>query len=356
MTGFLKFLFSGVLLIFLASCGGYDALLKSRDYQGKYDAALAYYEEGRDNRALTLLLQVEAIYEGTEKADTVQFYIADLCYRQGLYDESAKLFDDFRKNYARSPFATEAEYLYAMSYYAVAPSYELDQMPTEYAIIAFAEFTARHRDDERSIEADSIMSELQQRLYDKAFEIGETYYNIGYYNAAITSFRSVLRKYPEIPHREQILYLITRSNYLFARNSITSKQRERYYNTIDAGYNYQAEFPDGKHASEVKRIVNNATKLSAGKQMVDNANSEAELTEKQILRNNKKYEKLQKQVDKGKMTAEEVEEITAEAIEKAKERNQNRSKRFEGEIDNSLAAPTNGEEAKEGNAEGASQK
>ncbi|MFI3321893.1 MAG: outer membrane protein assembly factor BamD [Rikenellaceae bacterium] len=345
MAKFFKFLFCSALFVCFVSCTGFDKLLKSRDYQTMYETGLEYFANGKNNKAMFLFSQIEPIFNGTSKADTIKFYLAKTYYEQSYYDESARLFDEFRKNYGRSGFVEEAEYLYAMSYYQEAASFELDQTPTELAIIAFSEYASRYPDSERVESVDDILDELQMRLYDKAFEIGKIYYDIGYYNSAITAFKNVVKKYPDIPHREEILYLIAKANYLFARNSIDTKQRERYYNTIDATYNFQAEYPDSKHSTEINRILLNATKLSEGKQLIQKAGEDSELTEKQIIKGTKRYEKLQKMVDTGKITAEELEEIVEKELETAKEKTRKRRERFgddDVQISSSIVNPSGG--------------
>lgn len=312
-------------MVLFTSCGGFDKLMKSRDYPAMYEAGLKYFAKKKDHKAIQIFTQIEQILDGTSKADTIKFYLAKANYRQGKYAESAELLDAFRKQYTRSVFAEEAEYLYAMSFYESSPNPDLDQTPTERAIVAFHEYIGRYPDSPKSDAVKEIITELKMRLYDKAYQIGETYYNIGSFNSAITSFKNTLRTYPEIPHREDILYYIAKSNYLFARNSVEKKQRERYYNTIDAVYNFQTAFPESKYSAEIKRILNNSEKLSRGKQLLEKAGDDALLSEKQILKGTRKYEKLQKKVDKGRLTADELEAITEERLviakEKAKKRN-----------------------------------
>lgn len=72
------------------------------------------------------------------------------------------------------------------------------------------------------------VTELQQRLYDKSMENAKLYYDIGYYNSAIVALRNAIELYPETNHRELLSYLIVRSHYLYAKNSIPEKQRQRY--------------------------------------------------------------------------------------------------------------------------------
>ena len=52
--------------LLLSSCGEYNKLLKSTDYEYKYEAAKNYFAKGQYNRAATLLNELIAILKGTD--------------------------------------------------------------------------------------------------------------------------------------------------------------------------------------------------------------------------------------------------------------------------------------------------
>jgi outer membrane protein assembly factor BamD len=74
----------------------------------------------------------------------------------------------------------------------------------------------------------------------------------------VVALRNALKKYPDTPHREDILYLITVSNYKLAHNSVVDKQSERYLNVLDSYYSFINEFPESKHRKELERYVKEA--------------------------------------------------------------------------------------------------
>ena len=49
----------------LTSCGEYNKLLKSTDYEYKYEAAKNYFAKGQYNRSATLLNELITILKGT---------------------------------------------------------------------------------------------------------------------------------------------------------------------------------------------------------------------------------------------------------------------------------------------------
>ncbi len=69
------------------------------------------------------------------------------------------------------------------------------------------------------------------------------------------ALRNSLIEYPETKYREELMFLILKSSYLLADQSIPSKQRERFQATVDEYYSFIGEFPDGPHSREANEDV-----------------------------------------------------------------------------------------------------
>lgn len=240
--------------IVFCSCGSYEKLLKSNDFDVRYKGALEYYKNQKNNKARALLDAVEVMYVNTEREDTVKFYKAKSIYRNNDFETSGMLFDEFRRNFGRSPFLEEAEFLYAMSHYYMSPHVEQDQTETANAIVFLQEYLSRYPNSPKAQECRNMIDEMGQKLDKKAFLSAKTYYDIRYYNSAILTFKNALKKYPDSRYREEILYLIVRSNYLYAKNSVEAKQRSRYLDMLDAYYNFISEYPQSKHAGDAVKM------------------------------------------------------------------------------------------------------
>jgi outer membrane protein assembly factor BamD len=103
-----------------------------------------------------------------------------------------------------------------------------------------------------------LIAELTARLKKKAYVNAYTYYKIQRYKSAVVALRNALKLYPDTPYREEILYLITVSNYRLAHNSIKEKQGERYLSVLDSYYSFINEFPESKHRKELERYTKEA--------------------------------------------------------------------------------------------------
>ena len=79
--------------VLLSSCGEYNKLLKSTDYEYKYEAAKNYFAKGQYNRAATLLNELIAILKGTDKAEESLYMLGMSYYNQKDYQTAAQTFN-----------------------------------------------------------------------------------------------------------------------------------------------------------------------------------------------------------------------------------------------------------------------
>lgn len=253
---------AGVILL-LGSCGEYEKLLKSRDYQKKYNTGVTMYEEGEYVKAATLFDQVVNIYRGTTKADTVKYYQARSYYGQRDYMMAGHYFHELSVTYPNSVFVEEAEFMTGYCFYKQSPRPELDQENTYRAITTMQMFMVKYPASERLGECQEIITEMSNKLVEKSFISARLYYDLGYYKSAIIALRNSLIDHPDTKHREELMFMILKSSYLLADNSVPTKQKERFQATIDEYYSFIGEFPDGPHSREAKRMYDNSNRFLA---------------------------------------------------------------------------------------------
>lgn len=253
-----------ILLVALGvsfGCSGFEKVLKSKDYEFKYKKALEYYAKKDHYRYLTLFEQLSPIYKGTMRSDTIEYYLAQGNYHQGDYLLAGHYFDKFRKTFPRSAFTEDAEFMYAYCFYMSSPRAELDQDNTQAAISAFAEFISRYPDSKRMAEVNKIMHELRDKLIEKSYLSSKLYYKIGDYKAAIVAIRNSVKEFPNTKYREEQFFLILKSSYLLADNSVPEKRRERFQSTVDEYYTFISEYPNSKYVNEAKKIYDASMKV-----------------------------------------------------------------------------------------------
>ena len=85
--------------LLLSSCGEYNKLLKSTDYEYKYEAAKNYFAKGQYSRAATLLNELIAILKGTDKAEESLYMLGMSYYNQKDYQTAAQTFTQYYNVY-----------------------------------------------------------------------------------------------------------------------------------------------------------------------------------------------------------------------------------------------------------------
>jgi outer membrane protein assembly factor BamD len=257
----------GILIILaamlLAGCGEYEKLLKSRDIQLKYEKGIEYYKTGDYVRAATLFDQIANIYRGTTRADTVKYYQAKSYYGQKDYMMAGHYFNELSTTYPSSEFLEEADFMTGYCFYQLSPRPELDQEYTNKAIAAMQMFMAKYPGSDRLDECLQIITEMSDKLVEKSYISAKLYYDLGYYKSAILALRNSLIRYPDTKYREELMFLILKSSYLLAENSVPGKQRERFQAAVDEYYSFISEFPEGPYAREAKRIYESSNEFLA---------------------------------------------------------------------------------------------
>ena len=233
-------------------------ILKSADPELIYSEALKYYAREKWKQAADLFDASQAYYVGNVQEDSIAFFSARSKFKDRNYVDATTQLDEFRRKFGRSIFIEDSEAMLAMCYYYLAPDATRDQTVTSEAIIAFSEFIERYPNSKRVKAFRELILELTNRLKKKAYLNAYTYYKIQRYKSAVVALRNALKLYPDTPYREEILYLITVSNFRLAHNSVEEKQSERYLNVLDSYYSFINEFPESKHRKELERYTREA--------------------------------------------------------------------------------------------------
>ncbi len=243
-----------ILVVGLASCSKFEKLRKSSDYPLKYRKAFEYYNKGDYIRAGQLFDDIVTVYRGTNKADTVAYYQAMSYFKQKDYLSASHYFGNLYKTERNSSFAEESEFLTGYCFYKQSPRAELDQQNTMAAVEIFQIFLLRHPDSKWKAESEQYLADMLDKLVDKSYITAKLYYNLSQYKASIIALNNSLSDYPETKYREELMYLLLRSSYLLAENSVPDKKKERYQSALDEYYSFIGEFPESSYAKDAKHM------------------------------------------------------------------------------------------------------
>jgi outer membrane protein assembly factor BamD len=93
-------------------------------------------------------------------------------------------------------------------------------------------------------------------LSKKAFENAKQYYITENYKSAIIALDNVLIDFPSYDNREEVHFLIVKSSYSLAINSISNKVEERLKSTLDAYSQFEDNYPKSEFLEDLKYTHN----------------------------------------------------------------------------------------------------
>ncbi len=254
-----------ITIIFLAlivsSCGEYEKLLKSSDYELKKQKVFDYYDDGRYTKSIELLTQILPRFRATEDAEQLNWINAQANYKIRDYMMAGTYYQTFADTYPGSNNAEEALYLAAMCDYYMSPKAELDQATTRKAIESFTIFMTRYPASTRTDDCKTRIKEMQEKLVEKSYLSGRLYYDLKQFRAATVSLSNSLKEYPDTKYREELMFLKLDALYMYAQRSIPAKQVERYQAALDDYYSFIEEFPQSKYSKDVAKIFQTMAKF-----------------------------------------------------------------------------------------------
>ena len=257
----------------LTSCGEYNKVLKSTDYEYKYEAAKSYFGKGQNTKAAAILEELITILKGTDKAEESLYMLGMTYYNQGDFITASHYFSTYYNTYPRGTYTEQARFYSGKALFLDTPEPRLDQSSTYKAIQELQMFMEYFPASNRHQEAQQMIFDLQDKLVMKDYMAARLYYDLGSYTgnssysttgnnylACIVTAQNALKDYPYTKLREDISILLLRAKYDMAKESVEEQKEERMRDAIDEYYAFKNEFPESKYIKEVENIYKDAKK------------------------------------------------------------------------------------------------
>jgi len=243
-----------IIALLVVSCGEYEKLLKSTDYDLKKAKAKEYYDAGQYVKSTEVLAQILPRYRASVEAEDLNWMNAMSFYGMKDYIMAGSYFKSFVEQFPFGVHAEEANYMAAYCDYKMAPRPELDQESTRSAIEGFNIFVIRFPNSSKAEDAKKLITELQESLVEKSYLSAKLYYDMKAYKAAVVALNNSLKEYSNSKYREEMMFLKLNSLFKYAELSFPAKQKERYQETLDDYYSFMEEFPKTGYSKEVSYI------------------------------------------------------------------------------------------------------
>jgi len=249
---FILLLFS--VLVLLSSCGEYNKLLKSTDYELKKNKTKEYFEAGKYVKTTELLAQIIPRFRATSESEDLAWMNAQSFYQMKDYMSAGAYFKSYSDQYGYGKYVEEAHFLSAMCDYHMSPRAELDQAYTRSSIEGFNYYLSRYPSSPRAEECRILIKELQDKLVEKSYLSARLYHDMTEYRSAVVALTNSLKEFSDSKYREEMMFLKLNSLFLYAENSLAGRQIERYQTTLDDYYSFMEEFPNSRFNRDARRI------------------------------------------------------------------------------------------------------
>jgi len=235
-----------------------------------YEKALKFYDNKAWLSAARIFEELYPLSIGTTLGDTILFLFADSYFQNRDYQMAAFHFRDYVRRYPGTERTELAALNAVKAMYNTSPEYYLDQFVTLLAIDEINLFIQQYPYSEHIEECNNMLDNLNDKLAKKDLEILRMYYQTGHYEATQIITRNFMKTYSASKFAPEVLSILVKNNYDFARKSVEHKKHTRFKDCIEAFEQMQMQYPESSFISEGKKIadeaVNQINKLKETKQ------------------------------------------------------------------------------------------
>lgn len=258
-----KFLFLFLVLIttLTISCKTeYEKVRASGDPELVLKTADEYFVAENFLQAQTLYEIIIPFYRGKEKAADIFFNYAYTHYYLQEYILANHYFTNFSNTYLNNVNREEALYMAAFSHFELSPNDKLDQSYSDKAIADFQLFVNTFPNSDKVKKANKMIVDMRKKQEVKSFNQGQLYLDLKQYEAAMVSFENMVQEFPDSKLVEEARYKSIVASFDLARNSIYSKQLERFNDVLKRIEKFSKKYPRSSYRKELKTIKNNSNK------------------------------------------------------------------------------------------------
>mgnify|MGYP002622451441 CR=1 FL=1 len=266
------------LCTLLMSCTEYSNILKTNDYEYKYEAAKALYADGHYRQASELFSLLIVPLKGTSYGEESLFLLGESNLKAKDYESAVTFLKKYYQTYSKGQYAELARFGTGFALYKQTPDVRLDQSHTMEAIKEFQDFLDHYPETTLKEQVHEIIYALQDKLVEKEYLSAKLYFDLGTYTnnsiyggnnyeACVVTAQNALKDYPyaSAELREDLAFLVLRAKYNLAKQSVAEKRVERYRDTVDEFYAFVNDFPESQYLKEANVILSISERIVARK-------------------------------------------------------------------------------------------
>ena len=218
----------------------------------RYDKAFEYFGKSEYQKAQYLFEDLMGIIKLSEKAEKVYYHYAMTHFKQKSFVSSSYYFKQFYNTFPNSVLAEEALFLSAESFEKLSPNFRLTQDDTDKAVEGYQLFVNTYPGSQRVSISNEKIDKLRKKLEEKDLDNAKGYFRRRDYMAASHCFKNMLIDFPDSKNAEIIRFMILKSSYFYAKESVLDKQIERYKTVLTEFEQFNRKHPKSTDLKEAE--------------------------------------------------------------------------------------------------------
>jgi outer membrane protein assembly factor BamD len=178
---------------------------------GLYQQAVEYYQDGSYKKSVEIFQRLKEEYPLSQLAILAEMGIADSYFSGKDYFEAELAYLEFLNLHPTNENLPYVMYQIGMCHFNQMDTLDRDQSETFKALKEFERLTARFPGSKFSFLAEKMIRECKRILGEKEFYVGEFYFNIKQYRAALRRFEKIARDYANVGLDYKVSYYIIES-------------------------------------------------------------------------------------------------------------------------------------------------
>lgn len=222
------FLLLLVFIFVISGCGWWKDFWKRSERtratpEGLYQRGIDSYQDGRYKKAIESFQRVREEYPLHQLAILAELGIADSHFSEEEYAEAELAYNDFLNLHPTNDNLPYAMYQLGMCHYKQMFSIDRDQTETKKARKEFERLIARFPSSKFSFMAEKMLRVCKQRLGEHEFYVGQFYFKIKKYKAALRRFELITKEYANLGLDYKVGYFIGETKRRLAEEETRKK-------------------------------------------------------------------------------------------------------------------------------------
>jgi len=198
-----------VVIMIMSGCGWWSkGSIGTATPEGLYQRGYEYYHNGKYKKAIEAFRRVSEEYPLSKLAIMAELGVADSYYSDEKYAEAEASYEDFITLHPTNENIPYVMYQIGMCHYNEMSGIDRDQTETMRAKESFERLMTRFPSSKFTIMAEKKLHDVRKQLGEHEFYVGEFYFKIKEYKAALMRFEFAAQEYANLGMDYKLNYFI----------------------------------------------------------------------------------------------------------------------------------------------------